>query len=87
MSETIEKPEAEAVDLDRLVRRFKRNVSALNEVIEALRETYPDAGYYLANDTLCLMKGNSHSDGVNSRAQYENILAEKRLNRSGGGDW
>lgn len=65
--------------------KLKRQVDALNELMDDVRETYPNAEYYLSNDTLNLMSGPSH-DGE-GKPRRDRILAAVTLIGSGGGDW
>lgn len=67
-------------------RRFRRAIRSLNDLIEEVRQRLPEAGYYLANDTLHLMSGSSH-DERSAHSRQDRILINERLRFSGGGDW
>lgn len=69
----------------RLVRRFKRAVKTLNEIMNELRETHPGGSCYLANDQLHLMGGPTHDDA--GRPLQDNSIVSVWLEGSGGGDW
>ncbi len=65
--------------------RFYRTAKTLNKLLEEVREHFPDATYYSASGTLCLMIGRSHGD--NERAQQELVAhVAPKLNIEGG-DW
>lgn len=61
------------------IAKFKRACKALDELGRA--------GFhlYLANDTMNLMTGPSHSD--RGRAQQENVSESAHICGAGGGDW
>jgi citrate synthase len=71
----------------RLLAKFRRSVKQLNSIMEELREIHPKASYYLAADSLHMMKGPSHGDDHRSSPLHENSLGMVTLWHSGGGDW
>lgn len=68
-----------------LEEKFRTHVRGLNEVLEALRESYPNANYYLALETLYVLSDESHDE--NGNARQDRILLLEYLRNSGGGDW
>lgn len=66
--------------------RFLRLVSAMNKLITDVQEEYPEAQYYLANDCLYILSGDSH-EGSAAVPQRDRELVSKTLVTSGGGDW
>jgi hypothetical protein len=67
------------------IKKFKELCTGLNSLLEEIRKSNPEACYYLANDTLHLMKGPDH-DG-SCRALRSNVVASEKIFYSGGGDW
>lgn len=63
------------------IAKFKRACKALDELA---REGFY---LYLAEDTMHLMIGPSHSDGISQAPQQQNIRESKRIYGAGGGDW
>lgn len=63
------------------VAKFKRACRALDELA---REGFH---IYLAEDTMHLMVGPSHSDGRCQAPQQHNIRESVRIYGAGGGDW
>ena len=72
-------------DTKALIRRFRRAIRTLNDIMEELRLEYPSACYYLANDCMHIMKGPSHDE--NERMQQGNSLESMYMPGAGGGDW
>lgn len=66
-------------------RRFDRATKALQKTLEEVRKHFPDACYYSASDTLCLMLGDSHSDKDQPQQKLVAMVAVEPL--IGGGDW
>lgn len=67
------------------VTRFNRVTTSLNALLVDVRKYFPDACYYSASDTLCLMLGDSHND--DSEPQRELVVAATNKPMIGGGDW
>lgn len=67
-------------------RRFRRLVTGLNRLMEEIRQDWPEANYYLEEDTLIVLSGPSH-EGVGEAPQPQRELASKNLKYSGGGGW
>lgn len=61
----------------------ERFLKAANELAALARE---GAVIYLANDTLCLLSGNSH-EGRDLIPMYDRIVENVTVPGSGGGDW
>lgn len=66
-------------------KELSKRVKSLNDLFNEVKKIYPDAEYYLANDSLHLLSGPSHDD--NEKPRQERILATSTLFNSGGGDW
>lgn len=66
-------------------RRFDRAAKAMQKTLEEVRKYFPDACYYSASDTLCLMLGDPHDE----HNHQQQILVAIATNRPmiGGGDW
>jgi hypothetical protein len=67
------------------IKKFKELCTGLTDLLDQIHEINPEACYYLANDTLHLMKGPDHDD--NCRALRSNSVASEKIPYSGGGDW
>ena len=70
-------------------RDFAKGMNLLNGVLERVMEYEPDAGYYLAMETLNLMVGPTH-EGTGpglSTARPENVALAHSFIKAGGGDW
>lgn len=67
------------------VTRFNRVTISLNALLVDVRKYFPDACYYSASDTLCLMLGDSHND--DSEPQRELVVTATNKPMIGGGDW
>lgn len=63
------------------IAKFKRACKALDELG---REGF---GLYLAEDTMHLMIGDSHSADRNLKAQQQNSVEQAHICGAGGGDW
>ncbi len=72
---------------DKQKAKFKRLVKGLNDLMFELQDAdgYPGANYYLAMETLHVMRGPSHDDGDTARQDRSMVSAD--LWSSGGGDW
>ena len=68
-------------------KRFEKIVSNLNKLIREVQKTFPDANYYLANDTLNLMLGPSHASGCNQMPNSEFVAVYAHIDCASGGDW
>ncbi|EBU9477235.1 hypothetical protein DN356_13045 [Salmonella enterica subsp. enterica serovar Chester] len=67
------------------VTRFNRVTTSLNALLIDIRKYFPDACYYSASDTLCLMLGDSHND--DDQPQRELVVTATNKPMIGGGDW
>lgn len=70
---------------------FKKHVDGLNALLKEIRKEFPDANYYLDEESLRLLLGSSHEgsgyvDGTGDRRQ-DRIACAEILTRSGGGGW
>jgi hypothetical protein len=83
--------EEEEVDEDEItpgqIKRFRNAIKALNKLMAEIKEKYPDANYYLQEDSMHLMIGKTHSDAPGEKAQRENSACAEWLPGSGGGAW
>jgi hypothetical protein len=61
------------------------SMKAFRAAVNLLRLIDPDLSLYVANDTLCLMRGPSHDD--QGHPQQDNIIDSSSSLRIGGGDW
>jgi len=61
------------------------SIRAFRQAVELLRSIDPKLSLYVANGTLCLMKGPSHDD--RGRAQQGNVIDSAGRLRLDGGDW
>jgi len=63
----------------------------LDEIRKEVAKEYPEANWYLSNETLCLMLGQTHGEKdkfeSKDKAHPERIGAETQIPYSGGGDW
>lgn len=73
---------ATAVDLPRLVRRFKRQVKSLGETLDLVRDIKPEATLYASDQSVNLIDGESHEG---ERSRQHATIASERLDISGGG--
>lgn len=64
---------------------LKSSIRAFHQAVELLRKIDPELTLYVANDTLCLMRGPSHDDQGHPRK--ESILETTTCLRISGGDW
>lgn len=67
------------------VTRFNRVTKSLNTLLVDVRKHFPDACYYSASDTLCLMLGDSHNN--DEEPQRELVVTATNKPMIGGGDW
>lgn len=76
----------EQLDGPRL-RRFRRLVTGLNQLMEDIRKDWPEANYYLEGEgNLLVLSGSSH-EGYGEAAQPHRELAGEILEHAGGGGW
>lgn len=68
-------------------RKFKAATKKLNELLIEVQKTFPNANYYSANGSLCLLLGSSHADDSNQTAQQDLIALFTNKPDIGGGDW
>jgi hypothetical protein len=61
------------------------SIRAFRQAVELLRQIDPGYSLYVANSTLCLMKGPSHDDRF--RALHDNVIDSAGSLRISGGDW
>ena len=67
--------------------KFLKLVQGLNDLLVDIRKKTPNANYYLAEDSLNILSGESH-DGRNSEIKRQDrVMVYERLLHSGGGDW
>jgi len=70
-------------------REFKKHIAALNKLLKQVRRVFPDANYYLDDDNMNLMLGESHdetrSGGVESRRMHRSACSMWLTNSGGGG--
>ena len=67
--------------------KFLKLVQGLNDLLVDIRKTTPNANYYLAEDSLNILSGESH-DGRNSEVKRQDrVMVYERSLHSGGGDW
>lgn len=67
--------------------KFRSLIRGLNKIMQEVNRTFPDANYYLANDSMHLMLGSSHSLGRGETSQQQRVAETELLRGSGGGDW
>lgn len=67
------------------IKKFDRAVKTLKEAMDEIRVVFPDATYYSASGTLCLMLGDSHDD--HDRPQQKLVAATGVGIVVDGGDW
>lgn len=72
---------------ERIRRKFVRTCNSLREILRDCKKIWPEAELYLNEDTLHLMKGQSHFDDRKMRAQQENSLWSETIHGIGGGAW
>ena len=74
---------------DRIAARIKRAASLLNSAIREVRQRFPDANYYSANEGFELLLGSSHADGNNEQPQQQRIvfIGHANVDALSGGDW
>lgn len=70
----------------RHIKKFIKLANELDLLIKEIKEYYPTANYYLAMDTLNLMKGESHG-GMNQSPLRENVVEGVHIRTLSGGDW
>lgn len=68
-------------------RKFLSLVRKLEKLRNEIAKEFPEANYYLASGTLCLMLGLPHDgEGINS-AHQERVGAQTIFECADGGDW
>ena len=67
--------------------KFLKLVQGLNDLLVDIRKTTPNANYYLAEDTLNILSGESHEGQYCEILRQDRVMIGARLARSGGGDW
>lgn len=69
--------------------KITRHVAALNKILEEIRETHPDANWYLEDKcNLHLLSGHSHdSNGAYEKARPDRIMGSWFLKGASGGGW
>ena len=67
-------------------KRFKRLITSLNKLMTEVREYEPEATWYLQEDHMHLILGNSHS-GVCGDPNHDLVALQSKLDRSSGGGW
>lgn len=77
---------AEQLDAVR-ARRFRTLVRGLNALLVDVRSDWPEANYYLQEDSLHILSGPSHEGGARAVAQEHRELISETLRHSGGGGW
>lgn len=68
-------------------RDFAKGINLLNRVLARVQEYEPEANYYLAMETLNLMLGASHEDGLGMKPRQDRVALDAAIWQSGGGDW
>lgn len=73
-------------------RRFLRLMSSLQDLILDVQETYPEANYYVQEDSVLLMLGDSHSNrtGLKQTTNRQLVAISDRNRLAGlidGGAW
>lgn len=69
------------------IRKFQSLCRQLNALIVQIRKDEPKANLYLQEDSMCLMKAESHSADVAGRPQQENVVEQVLMRHAGGGAW
>jgi hypothetical protein len=67
--------------------KFIKLVKSLNSLLEEVRKVTPNANYYLAEDTLNILSGESHEGKFGLIKRQDRIMIGECLVHSGGGDW
>lgn len=65
--------------------KLSRYIANLNNLLDEVKQEFPDAEFYLANDMFHLMSGPSHDD--NEKPHQERSIACATIYSCGGGDW
>lgn len=67
-------------------RRFRKLVQGLNDLLREVRETIPEANYYMEGEAgLYMLSGDSHND--RGRAQPDRVLINGPMSHASGGAW
>jgi hypothetical protein len=70
------------------ITRFRELAQELNGLMLEILEYCPTAELYAEDSwNLNLMKGPSHDDSINSRAQQQNVVAHEYVRTLSGGGW
>lgn len=68
-------------------KKFKAATKKLNDLLLEVQKSFPNANYYSASGTLCLLLGSSHADDSNQAAQQDLVALYTNTPDIGGGDW
>lgn len=68
-------------------RKFKAATKKLNDLLIEVQKSFPDANYYSASGTLCLILGASHAEDSNQSEQQQLVALSTNEPDIGGGDW
>ncbi|ARG16343.1 TPA: hypothetical protein JIZ13_03715 [Acinetobacter nosocomialis] len=70
-------------------KRFNRLNTALEKLLDEVRESFPDANYYSPNDGMALLLGSSHADeyGEPPQKELEAVFSSALCGKLSGGDW
>lgn len=70
-------------------KRFKRLSKSLEKLLDDVRETFPDANYYVEEDEVLLLLGDSHSDDYRNKSQKQLVASSSDALRGqiSGGGW
>jgi len=69
------------------IRRFQKLCKGLNDLMHEVCKDTPEAGLYLANNSLNLMSGPAHDYSSDCRPLQDNSVACVSIFRADGGDW
>lgn len=71
---------------DAQARKFLRLVRGLNDLLREVRETIPEANYYMEGEAgLYMLSGDSHDDA--GRARNDRVLINGPMPHASGGAW
>ncbi|WP_202741505.1 hypothetical protein [Acinetobacter sp. 'aerobic (ED)'] len=73
----------------KFARRFKRLNTDLSKLMDEVRRTFPDANYYVEDDQMLLLLGDSHADGYGQASQQQLVAVDSEALRGqiSGGGW
>jgi hypothetical protein len=69
------------------IRAFRRADAALLKALERVRKSFPDAEYYTASGTFCLLLGPAHGDANEGGRQHQERIALTGKANIDGGDF